>query len=72
LLWHVTTPHTAGVWSSPATTGERPPAGEHFSLTSIDHRRAVMFGGWDAKQMFRMNNIYILDVQSMVCETMIY
>ena len=30
-----------------------------------------MFGGWDGKQMFRMNDVYIIDLQSMVCEMMI-
>ena len=30
-----------------------------------------MFGGWDAKLMFRINDVYIIDLQSMVCEIMI-
>ena len=68
LLWHVSTPHTAGVWSSPATTGERPPPCESFSLTSIDKRRAVFFGGYSGNT----NDVYIIDLQSMVCELMNY
>ena len=67
LLWHVSTPHTAGVWSSPATTGERPPLCAYFSLTSIDHKRAVFFGGYNGEQGW-MNDVYIIDLQSMVCE----
>ena len=71
LLWHVSTPHTAGVWSSPATTGERPPPCAYFSLTSIDHKRAVFFGGSNGEQG-QMNDVYIIDLQSMVCELMNY
>ena len=71
LLWHVSTPHTAGVWSSPATTGERPPPCGWFSLTSIDHKRAVFFGGGNGEQGW-MNDVYIIDLQSMVCELMNY
>ena len=70
LLWHIITPCTADVWSSPDTTGERPPPCDHFSFTSIDQRRAVMFGGHNGKGL--MNDIYIIDLQSMVCELMIY
>ena len=71
LLWHVSTPHTAGVWSSPATTGERPPPSYAFSLTSIDKRRAVLFGGYNGEQG-DTNDVYIIDLQSMVCELMNY
>ena len=71
LLWHVSTPHTAGVWSSPATTGERPPPCAYFSLTSIDHKRATFFGGYNGEQG-DMNDVYIIDLQSMVCELMNY
>ena len=71
LLWHVSTPHTAGEWSSPATTGERPPPCESFSLTSIHKRRAVLFGGYSPQQE-KMNDVYIIDLQSMVCELMNY
>ena len=71
LLWDVSTPHTAGVWSSPVTSGERPPPCAGSSLTSIDSRRAVLFGGYNEKQG-DMNDVYIIDLQSMVCELMNY
>jgi len=62
-----TTFNTTGMWSSPATTGERPPPCAAFSLTSIDYRRTVMFGGYNPEQGW-INDVYLADLQSMVCE----
>ena len=59
----------AGVWSCPATTGEKPPPCAHFTFTAIDDRRAVLFGGYNAKEQGRMNDVYIIDLHSMVCVT---
>ena len=56
----------AGKWTSPPTSGERPLPCAHFSLTMIDNRRAVLFGGREEKR--RTNNVYILNLQSMVCQ----
>ena len=61
----VTTLHNTDVWISPAITGERPPPRADFSLTIIDSRRAVLFGGYNAEQG-RMNDVYIIDLLSMV------
>lgn len=63
----ICTPHTAGAWTSPATTGERPPPCSGFSLTSIGQWKAIMFGGYNKDQGF-MNDVFIIDLQSMVCE----
>jgi len=59
--------HTTDVWISPDITGERPPPCAAFSLTSIDNRRAVLFGGNNGEQG-RMNDVYIIDLLSMVCQ----
>ena len=59
--------YTEGVWSYPATTGEKPPPCTAFTFTAIDDRRAVLFGGFDGKG--RMNDVYIIDLHSMVCVT---
>ena len=56
---------TAGVWSCPATTGERPPPCSGLTLTAIDDRRAVLFGGANIDQG-RMNDVYIIDFHTMV------
>ena len=56
---------TVGVWNSSATSGDKPPPCAGFTLTSIDHKRAVMFGGYNGDQG-RMNDIYIIDLLNMV------
>ena len=61
----VTSVHTAGVWSCPATTGERPPPCAGFTFTAIDDRRAVLFGGKIGEQG-RLNDVYIIDLHNMV------
>ena len=61
----VTSVHTAGVWSCPATTGERPPPCSDFTFTAIDDRRAVLFGGYDGEQG-RLNDVYIINLHTMV------
>ena len=58
-------PHVTGTWSSPPTTGDRPPPCSAFSFTTIDHHRAVLFGG--RQEHGRVNDIYILDLDTMVC-----
>ena len=57
---------TAGVWTAPQTTGERPPPCAHFSLTAIDSNRAVMFGGSNEEQDYN-NDTFIIDLRTMVC-----
>ena len=61
----VTSVHTAGVWSCPATTGERPPPCAGFTFTAIDDRRAVLFGGGNGEHG-RLNDVYIIDLHNMV------
>ena len=56
---------TAGVWSCPATTGERPPPCSGHTFTAVDDRRAVVFGGKNGEQG-RMNDVYIIDFSTMV------
>ena len=56
---------TAGVWSCPATTGERPPPCSDFTFTAVDDRRAVMFGGRNGEKG-EMNDVYIIDLSTMV------
>ena len=54
-----------GVWSCPAITGDRPPPCSGFTLTAVDERRAVMFGGNYVKEG-SMNSVYIIDLHTMV------
>ena len=61
----------AGVWSCPATTGERPPPCSSFTFTAIDDRRAVLFGGGNGEQG-RMNDVYIIDLHTMVMTVLLY
>ena len=57
---------TAGVWSCPATTGDRPPPCAGLTFTAVDDRRAVLFGGYNEEQG-RINDIFIIDLSTMVC-----
>ena len=57
---------TAGVWSCPATTGERPPPCDAFTFTAIDDRKTVLFGGYSTIDWRRMNDVYIIDFHTMV------
>ena len=54
-----------GVWSSPVTTGSRPPPCGAFSFTAIDSHRAVLFGGYN-REHGKMNGVYIINIQTMV------
>ena len=56
---------TVGVWSCPATTGDRPPPCTDLTFTAVDDRRAVLFGGYNGEQG-RMNDVYIIDLSTMV------
>ena len=58
---------TADVWISPDITGERPLPCAGFSLTSVDNRRAVLFGGQNGEQG-TMKDVYIIDILLMVCQ----
>ena len=56
---------TAGVWSCPTTTGDRPPPCAALTFTAIDDRRAVLFGGNNGEQGL-MNDVFIIDLSTMV------
>ena len=58
----------SGVWSCPATTGEKPPPCAGFTFTAIDDRRAVLFGGVNGEHG-KMKDVYIIDLQLMVLVT---
>ena len=57
--------YNAGIWSSPPTTGEKPPPCSAFSFTAVDDHRAVFFGGFQGGHR-KVNDVYILDLQTMV------
>ena len=54
------------MWSSPPTTGSRPPPCAGFSFTAIDSHRGVLFGGYSPGRG-RINDIHIINMQTMVC-----
>ena len=56
---------TAGVWSCPATTGDRPPPCSGLTFTAVDDKRAVLFGGGNREQG-KMNDVFIIDLSTMV------
>ena len=56
----------SGVWSCPATTGERPPPCDALTFTAVDDRRAVVFGGYSGEHQSLLNNVYIIDLSTMV------
>ena len=61
----VTSPST-GKWSSPPTTGPRPPPCSNFSFTAINNHQAVLFGGGQPGRGSRVNDCYLMDFASMV------
>lgn len=54
----------AGTWTTPPTTGLKPSPCAHFSLTSIDPKRAVLFGGSNETEL--LDDAYIVDLEAMV------
>ena len=71
----LTTPYvnftSAGSWSSPPTTGPRPPPCSAFSFTAINDHQAVFFGGNQSEKnqpgFHKLNDCYLMDFESMVC-----
>ena len=61
-------PLCAGDWSCPTctSTGRAPPASAGMTLTRVDRRRVVWFGGWDGEGRRRTNAVFILDTVEMV------
>ena len=59
-------PPPAGYWSTPATTGRTPPPSANMTLTRVDRRRVVWFGGWDGQRRRKTNALFILDIEAWV------
>ena len=57
---------SAGKWSSPPTTGPRPPPCFFFSFTAINDHQAVLFGGNQPGHRV-VDECYLMDFQTMVC-----
>ena len=66
----VTSP-SSGKWSSPVTTGPRPPPCSSFSFTAINNHQAVLFGGGQPGHGGRVSDCYLMDFESMVCSEII-
>ena len=58
-------PPPAGHWSTPATTGRTPPS-TGMTLTRVDRRRVVWFGGVDGQTRRVTNALFILDIEAWV------
>ena len=59
-------PPPVGYWSTPATTGRTPPSSAGMTLTRVDRRRVVWFGGWDGQRRRKTNALFILDIEAWV------
>ena len=57
---------SAGKWSSPTTTGPRPPPCSNFTFTAVNHHKAVYFGGYQPGRGGRVNDTYVIDFETMV------
>ena len=45
-------------WSSSIVTGQAPPPCNHFTLTTVEGKRAAMFGGFSY-----LDDLYIVDLE---------
>ena len=59
-------PPPPGHWSTPATTGRTPPPSSGMTLTRVDRRRVVWFGGVDGQTRRVTNALFILDIEAWV------
>ena len=48
-------------WSSPVVTGQAPPNCSNFTLTTVEEKRAAMFGGTIQYNAYS-DNLYIVDL----------
>ena len=60
-----TASHSAGKWSSPTTTGPRPPPSSDFTFTAVNHHKAVYFGGHQPGHGY-VDDVYIINFEAMV------
>ena len=51
---------TSDEWSSVKFTGQAPPPGDDFTLTTSGGKRAAMFGGWTG---IRSDDLYIAELR---------
>ena len=49
-------------WSSPVVTGQAPPPCEDFTLTTVEGKRAAMFGG--STESGPSDDLYIVELRS--------
>ena len=49
-------------WSSPVVTGQAPPPCYHFTLTTVEGKRAAMFGG-TTPSSYSSVDLYIVDLE---------
>ena len=49
----------AGLWTSPSTTGQKPPPIANFTFTGVNSHRAVLFGG--RQRQCRSSDLFIVD-----------
>ena len=63
---HCTASPSTGMWSSPPTTGPRPPPCSGFTFTAINKQQAVFFGGYLPEHKRRSDDVYIIDFSTMV------
>ena len=50
-------------WSSPVVTGQAPPPCDDFTLTAVEGKRAVMFGGDTPSSDYYSDDLYIVDLE---------
>ena len=60
--------HT-GTWDCPTTTGTQPPPCQGFTFTKVDSERVILFGGFQPNTRRRVNDVYILNLQTRVSQT---
>ena len=49
-------------WSSPVVTGQAPRPCVNFTLTTVEGKRAAMFGGYTPSSYYS-DNLYIVDLE---------
>lgn len=57
-----------GQWSRPSTTGRTPPPSSDMTLTRVNRRRVVWFGGYDGEKRKHSNAVFILDIEAWVSD----
>ena len=63
-------PVPAVIWTAPSVRGDRPPPMSYFTMTSVDSKRAVLFGG--NSRNGRMNDTYIVTLEDSMVVSLIW